>query len=31
MATTAIWKVSNRLDHVLDYVMNIEKTKRNNI
>lgn len=31
MATTAIWKVSSRLDHVLDYVMNIEKTKRENI
>ena len=30
MATTAIWKVSSRLDHVLDYVMNIEKTKREN-
>ncbi len=28
MATTGIWKVSKRLDHVLDYVMNVEKTAR---
>lgn len=28
MATTGIWKISKRLDHVLDYVMNIEKTAK---
>ena len=28
MATTGIWKISKRLDHVLDYVMNAEKTPR---
>lgn len=27
MAVTAIWKVEKRLDHTLDYIMNIEKTK----
>lgn len=26
MATTGIWKVTKRLDHVIDYVMNPEKT-----
>jgi len=30
MATTGIWKISKRLDHVIDYVSNIEKTKINN-
>ena len=25
MATTAIWKIYKRLDHVLDYIANIEK------
>jgi len=27
MAVTAIWKVEKRLDHTLDYIMNVEKTK----
>ena len=27
MATTAIWKITKRLDHVLDYTTNVEKTK----
>ena len=27
MATTKIWKVENRLDHVMDYTTNEEKTK----
>ena len=26
MATTGIWKISKRLDHVLDYTANVEKT-----
>ena len=26
MATTGIWKIEKRLDHVLDYTMNVEKT-----
>ena len=30
MATTGIWKVEKRLDHVLDYVMNPEKTTTDN-
>ena len=29
MATTKIWKVENRLDHVIDYTTNEEKTKNN--
>lgn len=29
MATTGIWKIEKRLDHVLDYVMNIDKTQKN--
>ena len=27
MATTKIWKVENRLDHVMDYTTNEKKTK----
>jgi len=27
MATTGIWKVEKRLDHTLNYIMNLEKTK----
>ena len=27
MATTKIWKVQKRLDHVIDYATNEEKTK----
>ena len=30
MATTKIWKVENRLDHVMDYTTNKEKTKHIN-
>ena len=30
MATTGIWKIEKRLDHVVDYVMNIEKTTPDN-
>ena len=30
MATTGIWKIEKRLDHVVDYVMNIEKTTPEN-
>ena len=26
MATTKLWKVTDRLDHIIDYVYNIEKT-----
>lgn len=29
MATTKIWKVENRLDHVIKYTTNDEKTKNN--
>lgn len=29
MATTGIWKISKRLDHVLDYTTNVEKTINN--
>lgn len=29
MATTKIWKVQKRLDHVIDYVTNEEKTRKN--
>lgn len=29
MATTKIWKVQKRLDHVINYVTNEEKTKNN--
>lgn len=29
MATTKIWKIENRLDHVMDYTTNEEKTKNN--
>ncbi len=28
MATTGIWKVEKRLDHVIDYVINSEKTTK---
>lgn len=28
MATTGIWKIEKRLDHVIDYVMNPEKTSK---
>lgn len=28
MATTGIWKIEKRLDHVLDYVKNEEKTNK---
>ena len=31
MATTGIWKISKRLDHVIDYVMDVKKTARGNI
>lgn len=31
MATTKIWKVQKRLDHVIDYATNEEKTKNNYI
>ncbi len=31
MATTGIWKVEKRLDHVIDYVMNPEKTTKENM
>ncbi|MBS5863774.1 MAG: relaxase/mobilization nuclease domain-containing protein [Clostridium sp.] len=31
MATTKIWKVQKRLDHVIDYATNEEKTKNNHI
>lgn len=27
MATTGIWAIKKRLDHTLDYIMNVEKTK----
>lgn len=30
MATTGIWKIQKRLDHVIDYVMNKEKTASDN-
>lgn len=30
MATTSIWKVENRLDKVIKYTTNVEKTKNNN-
>jgi hypothetical protein len=26
MATTSMWKVSSRMDHVINYISNIEKT-----
>ena len=26
MATTKLWKITDRLDHIIDYVYNIEKT-----
>ena len=29
MATTGIWKIEKRLDNVLDYTTNVEKTKHN--
>ncbi len=29
MATTGIWKIEKRLDHVIDYVINPEKTSNN--
>ena len=29
MATTKIWKVQKRLDHVINYATNEEKTKNN--
>ena len=29
MATTKIWKVQKRLDHVIDYATNEEKTRKN--
>ena len=28
MATTGIWKIEKRLDHVIDYVSNPEKTTK---
>ncbi len=28
MATTGIWKIQKRLDHVLDYIMNLDKTNK---
>ena len=30
MATTSIWSIKNRLDHVLDYVGNSKKTSYEN-
>ena len=30
MATTGIWKIQKRLDHVIDYIVNIEKTEKSN-
>ena len=30
MATVAIWKIDSRLDHVIDYIKNTEKTKNKN-
>ena len=29
MATTKIWKVQKRIDHVINYATNKEKTKNN--
>ena len=29
MATTGIWKIEKRLDHVINYVSNPEKTTKN--
>jgi hypothetical protein len=29
MATTKMWKVQKRLDHVIDYATNEEKTRKN--
>lgn len=31
MATTGIWKISKRLDHVIDYVIDVKKTTKENI
>lgn len=31
MATTGIWKVEKRLDRVIDYVINPEKTTKDSI
>ena len=31
MATTSLWKVDKRLDHVIDYATDEEKTKNENI
>ena len=31
MATTSLWKVVKRLDHVIDYATDKEKTKNNYI
>ena len=31
MATTKIWKVQKRLDHVIDYATDEEKTKNENL
>ena len=31
MATTGIWKISKRLDHVIDYVSNPDKTIKDNV
>jgi len=28
MATTGIWKIEKRLDHVIDYITNPEKTTK---
>lgn len=30
MATTGIWGITERLDHVIEYVMNLEKTGKKN-
>ena len=30
MATTSLWKVDKRLDHVIDYATDVEKTKNEN-
>ena len=31
MATTSLWKVDKRLDHVIDYATDEEKTKNENV
>ena len=31
MATTSLWKVDKRLDHVIDYATDKKKTKNKNV